>query len=156
MWYEGSHMLTRCLGIGLFLFGFGLASLAEAAPPNPKANPNQNLPSVDGDNLPPGQFAGTIVSVPDSDRMFTLKITYPEVRLKPGAKMPNFRSMEAKAMNQMLQQLNRAQRMPANRGGGSHRYNAMSNMMRQQQQYMQGQQRMAQAMARAEQKELQL
>ncbi|HEY7269566.1 MAG TPA: hypothetical protein VH951_07040, partial [Dehalococcoidia bacterium] len=106
MRYEELHMLTRCLGIGLFLFGLGLTTLAEAAPPNAKANSTQNLPSIDGDKVPPGQFTGTIVSLPDSDRMLTLKITYPEVRLKPGAKpeqlVPKLRSMEAKGMQQML------------------------------------------------------
>src|SRR5262245_2783521 len=131
MWYEGSHMLTRCLGIGLFLFGFGLVPLAEAAPPNPKANPNQNLPSIDGDNLPPGQFAGTIVSVPDSDRMFTLKITYPEVRLKPGAKMPNLRNPQAQSINRQLQQMQRQQQQ-MNRGRGR---NNPNNAMQQQQMY---------------------
>jgi hypothetical protein len=43
---------------------------------------------VDADVLPPGQFVGTIVSAPNSDRMLTLRITSPELRLKPGARNP--------------------------------------------------------------------
>jgi hypothetical protein len=140
-------------GIGLLLGLFGMAAV-EAAPA-PKTQTGQNQPSVDGDKLPPGDFVGTLVSVPDDDRMFTLKVTYPEVRLKPGAKPPNFSSLEARTMNQVLQDLNRAQQAPRG-GGGYNRRNAASVMMHQQQQYMQSQQRMSQAMARAQQKELQL
>jgi len=140
-------MRRSSLGIGL-LFGLLWVVPADAAPPKPKAN----QPSVDADKLPPGQFAGVLMSVPDSDRMFTLKITYPEIRLKPGAKMPNLRSAQARNMQQMYQQLSRAQRMP--RVGHSH--NALNNMVQMQNAYMQGQQRMAQAMARAEQQELRL
>ncbi len=152
-------MLLRHVPIGFFLLICGGLASVEAAAPNPKAKPKtaQTLPSVDGDKLPPGQFAGTVVNLPGSDRMFTLKITYPEVRLKPGAKMPNLNNMHARGMHQTLQQMHQAQQTRGGRGyhRGGH-YSALSNMMHMQQMYVQGQQRMAQAMARAQQKELQL
>lgn len=140
-------------GLVGFLLLAGFFAVTNAAPPQNK--PASNLSKVDADLLRPGTFSGVLVSVPNSERMFTLRVTYPEVRLKPGAKMPNLRSMEARTMHQMMQQMHRAQQMPAMRGG-YHRANAFSNMMQMQQRYMQGQQRMAQAMARAEQQELQL
>jgi hypothetical protein len=146
-------MQLRCLGIAL---GLGLLGgmPVQAAPPKPKAAP---LPSVTADVLPAGQFAGTLLSLPGSDRMFTLKITYPEVRLKPGAKMPNLQSQHSRVMHQMYQQMSRAQRIPHHRGGGyHHHYNAMTAMMQQQQMFMQGEARMAQAVARAQQQELRL
>lgn len=153
--------MRRRAGWMALLFGLLFVLPTEAAPPKPKAkaNPAQNLPSVDATNvLAPGTFAGTIASVPDADRMFTLKITYPEVRLKPGAKMPNLNNMHARGMQQILQQMHRAQQMPRGRGGYHHHghASAFSNMMHMEQMYMQGQARMAQAMARAEQAELRL
>lgn len=139
-------------GLAGFLFIAGFFAVTNAAPPQNKAAPN--LSKVDADVLPPGTFSGVLVSVPNSERMFTLRITYPEVRLKPGAKMPNLRSMETRTMQQIMQQMHRAQQMPAMRGG--YHANAVSNMMQMEQRYLQSQQRMAQAMARAEQQELQL
>jgi hypothetical protein len=144
-------------GMSVLLFALGLFSFSQAAPP--KNTPAQTPTKVDADVLPPGTFAGVLVSTPDTDRMFTLKITYGEVRLKPGAKMPNLRSMEARTMQQILQDMHRAQQTPRGSGGYvgyQHHASALSNMMHQQQMYTQGQQRMAQAMARAEQRELQL
>jgi len=145
--------------MGFLIFIAGLAASAAAAPP--KSKPAAPLPKVNADVLPAGTFSGVLVNPPSSDRMITLKITYPEVRLKPGAKPPNFRSMEAKAMHQIMQQMNNAQRAPRGRGGNRggyhhHHANALSNMMHMEQMYMQGQQRMAQAVARAQQQELRL
>jgi hypothetical protein len=135
---------------------------AAAAPPKGKAAQSKStpLPNLDADVLRAGTFGGVLVSPPNTDRMVTIKVTYPEVRLKPGAKPPNFRSMEARTMNQIMQEIHRAQQMPRSsggyRGGYHHHPNAFANMMHMQQMYMQGQQRMAQAMARAEQQELRL
>jgi hypothetical protein len=140
-------------GMGFLVLVVALAVSVEAAPP--KSNSPAPLPKVDADVLPAGTFGGVLSSPPNSDRMITLKITYGEVRLKPGAKPPNLRSMEARAMQQIMQDMNRAQQTPRG-GGGYHRGNALSNMMHQQQMYNQSQQRMAQAMQRAQQRELQL
>jgi hypothetical protein len=144
-------------GSGVLLLTLGFLAVTDAAPP--KNNPAPNLSKVDADVLPPGTFAGVLVSALNSERMFTLRITYPEVRLKPGAKMPNLRSMEARTMQQIMNELHRAQQMPAIRGGSGgrhHQANALSNMMQMEQRYAQSQQRMAQAIARAQQQELQL
>lgn len=150
--------MRTCAGLGFLVLVAGLVASAAAAPP--KGKTPAPLPKVGADVLPAGTFGGVLASAPDSDRMITLKITYPEVQLKPGAKPPNFRSMEARAMHQIMQQMNNAQRMPRgrgnNRGGYHHHASALSNMMHMQQMYMQGQQRMAQAMARAQQTELKL
>lgn len=146
-------------GMSVFLLTLGSLAAVTAAPPKNKPAPAPTPSKVDADILAPGPFAGVLVNTPDSDRMFTLKSTYGEVRLKPGAKMPNLRSMEARTMQQVLQDMHRAQQMPRSRGGygGYHHHaNAFSNMMHQEQMYMQQQQRMAQAMVRAEQRELQL
>ena len=150
--------------MGCLIFLTSLIASAPAAPPKNKAKnkPAAPLPKVDADVLPAGTFGGVLTSPPSSDRMVTLKITYPEVRLKPGAKMPNLRSSHGRAMQQIYQQMHRAEQMPhMRRGSGGrynhhHHYNALSSMMQQQRMYMQGQQRMAQAMARAQQQELRL
>jgi hypothetical protein len=144
-------MRRDALTIGLFLGALWVLP-AEAAQPNPKRAAPAPA-AVDGDKLPVGQFAGTLVSLPNSDRMFTLKITYPEVRLKPGAKMPNLRSAHARNMHQLYQQMSRSPRLPQSRG---YHHHAVNNMMRMQQMFAQNERRMAQAMARAEQQELRL
>jgi hypothetical protein len=73
-----------CAGIGLVLGLVGLGAFTDAAPPTGNATPAPS--QVDADALPPGHFVGVISSVPDSDRMFTLKFTHPEVRHKPGTR----------------------------------------------------------------------
>ncbi|HTU16852.1 MAG TPA: hypothetical protein VMG10_02215 [Gemmataceae bacterium] len=159
-------MRTRS-GMGVLVILTGLiASAAAAAPPKGKPAKSKSaapLPALNADVLRAGTFNGVLVSPPNSDRMITIKVTYPEVRLKPGAKAPNFRSMEAKTMHQIMQEMHRAQQMPHSRGGyrgggrGHHYHpNAFANMMHMQQMYMQGEQRMAQAMVRAQQQEYQL
>lgn len=134
-------------GIGLFLCLVNLNAPAKAAPP--KRKPSQSLPKVDADVLPPGRFVGTIVSAPNSDRMFTLKITYPEVRLKRGAKMPKLSHPHARSMhNQYRQMMNLRQRR--GRGGHHHLY----NMMQMQRMFMQMQMNRQQVMARLQQQQL--
>jgi hypothetical protein len=111
---------------------------------------------VDAENLPPGQFVGTIVSLPNNDRMFTLKITYPEVRLKPGAKSPNPRNTHAQNVNRGYQQVIHLQQQ-LNRGAPRH-HHAIHNMMQMQQAFIQmqmNQQRAMQSMARIQQQQLQ-
>ncbi len=133
---------------------------AQAAQPNPKPAAGTQA-AVDGDKLPPGEFAGTLVSLPNSERMFTLKITYPEVRLKPGAKMPsggNVHMPHVQNMNRQLQQLQHLQQQMARNATPHH---AVHNMMQMQQMFIQmqrNQQRMAQQemqmMARIQQQQI--
>lgn len=138
--------MRRCaVAVGLLLGLFWILP-AETAQPKPKTAE----PSVDGDLLRPGQFTGTLVKVPNSDRMFTLKITYPEVRLKPGAKPPTggtIRLPHVQNMSRQFQQLHRLQQQMVRSSVPHH---AIHNMMQMQQTMMQmqmNQQRMAQAEA---------
>lgn len=140
--------------IGVFLCVLGLAAAANAAPPKGKPAPTSAKP-VDADNLPPGKFIGTLVSSPDSERMFTLKITYPEVRLKPGARMPNLRNMHVQNMHRGYQHLIRLQQQLSR---SAHHHHAIHNMMQMQQAFLQmemHQQRAMQMMARIQQQRLQ-
>ncbi|HVS38073.1 MAG TPA: hypothetical protein VMS17_21120 [Gemmataceae bacterium] len=59
-----------------FLCGCFLAAPILAADP-PK--------DLDGDILPPGQFAGTLTTVPGTGGSFTMKAEFDHVQLKPGA-----------------------------------------------------------------------
>ncbi len=51
------------------------------------ANKNSsNTPKdVDGDNLPPGEFTGSLISTPGTDGLFTVKVEFDRVVLRPGA-----------------------------------------------------------------------
>lgn len=140
--------------LGVILCVVGLSASTDAAPP--KGKPTQApVKTVDADKLPPGKFIGTIVSPPDSERMFTLKITYPEVRLKPGARMPNLRNAHVQNMHRGYQQLIHLQQQ-LNRS--AHHHHAVHNMMQMRQAFMQmqmNQQRAMQTMARIQQQQLQ-
>lgn len=140
--------MRTCAGIGFFLCFVGLGASAGAAPP--KGKPAQTTPKVDADVLPPGHFIGTIVSTPNSDRMFTLKITYPEVRLKPGARLPNLSHSHAQYMNNQYRQMMNLQRQE-----GRIEHHRVHNMMQMQQMYMQTQAAQQRTLARLQQQELQ-
>lgn len=136
------------VGIGVFLCLVGLSATTGAAPPAGKNAPS--APKVDADALPPGHFIGTIVSAPSSDRMFTLKITYPEVRLKPGARMPNLSHSHAQYVRNQYQQMMNLQRQV-----GRIEHHRVYNMMQAQQMQMQVQMAEQRVMARLQQQELQ-
>lgn len=55
---------------------------------------------MDGDNLPPGQFTGKLVSTPGTDGLFTVNVEFDKVVLKPGA---------GRSENRDVQQLTRDQ-----------------------------------------------
>jgi hypothetical protein len=138
-------------GIGAVLSLVFLIAAPDAAPPKAKSNSSSSTNKVDADVLPPGHFVGTIVSAPNSDRMFTLKITAPEVRLKPGAKMPNLSNTHAQNVNSQYRQMMNLQRQM-----GRSQYHRVSNMMQMQQMYMRMQMYQQQAMARLQQQELRM
>ncbi len=140
--------MCACTRIGFFLCLIGLTVSAEAAPP--KGKPNPATSKVDADVLPPGHFVGTIASTPNSDRMFTLKITYPEVRLKPGVRMPNLSQAQAQYMNNQYRQMMNLQRQI-----GQIEHHRVHNMMQLQQMYMQVQMAQQRTLARLQQQELQ-
>jgi hypothetical protein len=125
---------------------------ARGAKPNPAA---ANLPAVSGDQLPSGVFTGTLVSVPDSSRMFTLKITYPTIQLKPGARMPRINSHPH--VQNMARQYQQIAHMQSQMAHQMHHQMAIHNMMQMQQAQheMQMMARMQQMQARAQQQMVQ-
>jgi hypothetical protein len=139
---------------GLILAPLFIALATDAAPPNVK--PAQAAAkTIDSDNLPAGQFTGTLVSMPDSERLFSLKVNYPEVRLKPGARIPNLQNGHAQNMNRGFQQILRLQQQ-LNRGTQHH--HAIHNMVQMQQAFLQmqvSQERAKQSIARIQQQKLQ-
>jgi hypothetical protein len=72
-------MLNRSLGAGLLLASFVLFPGWVAAQKKP------TTPPVDAENLGPGDFTGTVLSIPGSDRTFRLRITIPKIVLNPWA-----------------------------------------------------------------------
>lgn len=140
--------MRTCAGIGFFLCLVGLSACADAAPP--KGKPAQAASKVDADLLPPGHFIGTIASAPNSDRMFTLKITYPEVRLKPGARMPNLSHAHSQYQNNQYRQMMNLQRQEARI-----EHHRVHNMMQMQQMYMQMQMAQQRTLARLQQQQQQ-
>lgn len=140
--------MRTCAGIGFLMCLIGLSVFADAAPPKGKAA--QAASKVDADVLPPGHFVGTIASTPNSDRMFTLKITYPEVRLKPGVRMPNLSQAQAQFMNSQYRQMMNLQRQV-----GQIEHHRVHNMMQMQQMYMQVQMAQQRTLARLQQQEVQ-
>jgi hypothetical protein len=125
----------------------------DAAPP--QGNPAPSPPKVDADALPAGQFAGTLVSPPNDERMFTLTITYPQVRQKPGARMPNLQTAQGQNILRQYQQLLNLQQQ---RGQSNAPQQALLNTMQMQQlgtQLQMSQQRAMQPMTRVQQQQAQ-
>lgn len=117
---------------------------SDAAPPKPKAA----QPVFDGDHLPSGQFAGVLVRVPKTDRMFTLKITYPEIRLKPGAKLPPAGNIRMPNMQNIAREYAQMQRLQQQMAHNMNHHHAIHNMMQLQQAYLQMQMNQQQMAAR--------
>src|SRR5579875_2784158 len=136
------------IGISFFLSLVSLSTTAAAAPPKGKDAPSPQ--TIDADLLPPGRFIGTIVSVPNSDRMFTLKITFPEVRLKPGAKPLNLNHVHAQYMQNQYRQMANLHRQ-----AGQMRRHPVHNWIQLQQMYMQMQMNQQRVLARLQQQQLQ-
>jgi hypothetical protein len=124
----------------------------DAVPPEGK--PATRLPNVDASVLPAGQFTGTLVSPPDSNRMFTLTITYPEVRQKAGVKTPNLQTAQGQSLLRQYQQMMNLQQQIGRRNAQQ----ALLNMMQMHQRCTQLQmtsQRSMQATTRLQQQQLQ-
>jgi hypothetical protein len=101
--------MRRCFGIGFLLLL--LASLTtNAAPPKKKTPPQATM---DADQLKPGVFAGTVVSVPDTDRMFTVNVTYQKLQLKPGQNLNRTNQTLQREYNRIMQLQAQAMRPPS-------------------------------------------
>jgi hypothetical protein len=153
---EMKTMRMRHLGTCLLLaFVVGLSAVDAAQNKNPAPKGNAQ-PPVDADKLPPGKFIGTLLSTPDSERMFTLKVTYKDVQFNPnGAKGVR---INHNGLQQAMRNMQHAQQQMARAQGHHH---AIHNMMQMQQAFMQMQQQQAHymqqqqaAMVRLQQAEL--
>jgi hypothetical protein len=87
------HFFSQGFLAGLVSILAGAQTLAAAAKPGTP---------VDAGRLPAGQFAGTLLSLPDADRVFTVKVHYQEVVPNPNY---NF-STELQLQRQYLHILN--------------------------------------------------
>lgn len=143
---RGASHLRNCSGIATLLLLVGQS--VSAAPPKGNA---ASVPNVDADTLRPGHFIGTIVSAPNSDRMFTLRITYPEIRLKQGANMPNLNHAHARFVYNQYRTMWNLQRQEVRL-----EHHRVRNMMQMQRMYMQMQWREQTTVARMQQQELRL
>ncbi len=74
----------RRLILGMTVLGALVCAFpaAEAQQAKPAKQPAKGK-DLDASQLPPGTFTGKLVSVPDSDRMFTVAVTYQQVQPNP-------------------------------------------------------------------------
>jgi hypothetical protein len=102
--------MRSCFGIGFLLIVMASIATTDAAPPKtqPKA-------SMDADQLKPGVFAGTVVSIPNPDRMFTVNVTYQKIQLKPGQN-PNQANQNLRNEYNRIVQLQAQAMRPPGRG----------------------------------------
>jgi hypothetical protein len=99
--------MRRLIGTSLLLVGvITLPGILVGQAPANKNTPNG--PTVDSDKLHPGQFTGTIKSIPGTDRTFT--VTIPSKNLAPNGKAPNTSRQSAQLMrlqSQLQTEMNR-------------------------------------------------
>lgn len=98
--------MRSCFGIGFLLLIVGSIASTNAAPPK-KPAPSQA--SMDADQLKPGVFTGTVMSVPDPERMFTVNVTYRKLQLKPGQNMNKANQNLQRQYNHITQLQNQLQ-----------------------------------------------
>jgi hypothetical protein len=77
-------MRHRFLGAGLLLASILAVPVLGA----PKAPATKTGPAVDAENLPAGQFTGTLVTAPGSDRTFTVRISFQRLQLRNTTQVP--------------------------------------------------------------------
>lgn len=140
--------MRTCVRFSLVLNLIALSAFTNAAPPKGKAP--ASAPKVDADVLPPGHFVGTIASAPNSERMFTLKVTYPEVRRKPGARMPNLSHAHAQYVHNQYRQMMNLQQQTERM-----EHYRVHNIMQMQQMHAQMQMNEQRTLARLQQQKLQ-
>jgi hypothetical protein len=102
--------MRSCFGIGFLLSIVGFVAIADAAPP--KKTPPQSS-SLDADKLTPGVFTGTLVSTPDTDRMFTINVSYQKVQLKPGQNLGRANQTLQREYNRIMQLQTQAMMPPS-------------------------------------------
>jgi hypothetical protein len=130
--------MRSCFGIGFLLLIIGSIASTNAAPPK-KPAPSQA--SMDADQLKPGVFTGTVMSVPDPDRIFTVNVTYQKLQLKPGQNMNRANQNLQRQYNHIMQLQAQASRPPSRHSNPMHAMQQLQNAMAQ----FQNQQAQAQA-----------
>ncbi len=93
-------MRRLCLGVML------LGALACVLPEGKGQAPANK--DIDATKLGPGVFSGKLVSLPDSDRMFTVAVQYPEIVPNPNYKPPRNIQQEINRINQLQAQAARS------------------------------------------------
>ena len=88
-------MRMCCLAMVGGVLALGWASALAAPPKGP--------PPLDADKLAPGVFTGTIVSTPDTDRLFTLNVTYQKLQLRPGQNLGRTNANLQRQYNHIVQ-----------------------------------------------------
>ncbi len=91
-------MYQRYWGFALYLLFLGWAATNAAdtkVPPTP--------PVLDSDKLAPGTFAGTITSVPNAERVFTVNVAYQKIQLKPGQNLGRTNANLQREYNRIVQ-----------------------------------------------------
>jgi len=105
------HIRTPLRGwavIGMIMCVVSLAAATNAARPD---SPAQS--TLDADKLPPGWFTGTVVSVPNTDRMCTLNVAYQKLQLKPGQNLARANQGLQLQYNRILRLQNQLMRPPS-------------------------------------------
>jgi hypothetical protein len=127
--------MRSCFGIVFLLSILGVVAATNAAPPK-KTPPTQA--SLDADKLAPGTFNGTVVSIPNPDRIFTVEVVYQKVQLKPGQNLGRANQNLQRQYNHIMQLQNQMMRPP---GRG---HNPMKTMQQLQNAMVQFQNNLAQ------------
>ena len=99
--------MRSCFGIGFLSLIVGSIASIDAAPP--KKPPQATM---DADKLSPGVFGGTVVSIPDPDRMFTVNVSYQKLQLKPGQNLNRANQGLQRQYNHIVQLQNQMMRPP--------------------------------------------
>jgi hypothetical protein len=135
--------MRSCFGIGFLLSILGVVAATNAAPP--KAPPAQA--SLDADKLAPGAFAGTVVSIPNSERVITVEVVYQKIQLKPGQNLGRANQNLQREYNHIMQLQAQMMRPPSRGSRGHPGHNPMQTMQQLQNAMVQFQNNVARTQA---------
>jgi hypothetical protein len=96
------------VGIGLLLGVLTLAASTKAAPPQAPVQA-----TLDADKLAPGLFTGTVLSVPNRERIFTVNVAYQKLQLKPGQNLAQANQGLQRQYHRIVQLQNQMMRPPS-------------------------------------------
>lgn len=116
--------MRKRVGFGLLVCVVSLAASLRAAPPKGPAQA-----SLDSDKLAPGVFAGTLVSTPNPDRMFTVNVAYQKLQLKPGQNLASANQGLQRQYNRIVQLQNQMMRPPSRHNNPMQTMQQLQNAM---------------------------